>query len=72
MDVMDVKVVRGEHKVKLRGGANEEEDDPPRRLGLFEIYGILLVSKHPAQCCQIFLCTTYQNGKIYQFRANVN
>ena len=40
----DFKVVRGEHKVKLRGGGNvEAEEDPPRRLGLFEIYGILLV-----------------------------
>jgi hypothetical protein len=31
--------------VKLRGGGNvEADDDPPRRLGLFELYGILLVS----------------------------
>jgi hypothetical protein len=43
----DFKVVRGEHKVKLRGSSVEEEDDPPRRLGLFEIYGILLVSFQP-------------------------
>ena len=42
----DFKVVRGEHKVKLRGSSVEEEDDPPRRLGLFEIYGILLVIFH--------------------------
>jgi hypothetical protein len=41
----DFKVVRGEHKVKLRGGPNDIEDDPPRPLGLFEIYGILLVMK---------------------------
>ena len=41
----DFKVIRGEHKVKLRGGGYvEAEEDPPRRLGLFEIYGILLVS----------------------------
>ena len=38
----EFKVIRGEHKVKLRGSIEEEE--PPRRLGLFEIYGILLVS----------------------------
>jgi hypothetical protein len=42
----DFKVVRGEHKVKLRGGPNDIEDDPPRPLGLFEIYGILLVMKN--------------------------
>ena len=39
----EFKLIRGEHKVKVRGSIDEEE--PPRRLGLFEIYGILLVSQ---------------------------